>query len=152
MERSVKYRRTNHVGYVLHPACEDESRCVYCGEPATGRDHFLPLAYMGIYDEYRHHRIARLMFTVPACRSCNATAGGRIFRTFTAKQRYIHDRLRRKHASLLRAPDWSEGELEEIGHSLRTHIEARRSQRQRLLARLRFHPGYAIRPLRVGRI
>ena len=38
--------------------------CIYCGEPATDRDHVIPCAYRAAPRHYSTH-------TVPSCRECN---------------------------------------------------------------------------------
>lgn len=142
-----EYRRALNAGYVRHPACEDDSRCVYCGEPASERDHFLPLKYAHLVNDLERVRLLPLKFTVPSCHSCNAIANDKVFRSVSAKRQAIHKRLREKNRRLIATPDWSDYDREGTGWGLLTLVNARQSQRQRLLARLRYQPGYPIRPL-----
>lgn len=142
-----RYRTTAGRGYRRHPATWDETRCVYCGEPGESRDHFLPLKYAHLVTDLQHVNLQPLKFIVPACMSCNRIANDRVFRSVAGKRRAIHDRLREKNAKLIASPDWSDEELDELGPTLRQYIEGRRDERQRLLARLRFRPGYEIGPL-----
>ena len=54
---------------------ETNNRCVYCGNPGTSRDHFIPL---------RHEEpgFRALNFEVPCCHNCNSVAGTRHFVKF----------------------------------------------------------------------
>lgn len=68
--------------------------CVYCGNAATARDHFIPIS---------QERAGDVNFELPACTSCNSTAGGRYFSSFDEKAAWILDRRIAKGA----APQWS---------------------------------------------
>ena len=73
---------------------------------------------------------------VPACGECNAIASDRVFKTIAVKRRFIHDRLRRKHASVLGMPEWSEAEISELGYGLQTVVRAGLAQKRVLQQRL----------------
>lgn len=62
--------------------------CVYCGDPATTVDHIDP--WCAIHDNGEDN-------LVPCCKVCNSIAGGKVFDSGLAKQRYIlGQRQRRK--------------------------------------------------------
>jgi hypothetical protein len=116
-------------GYWLTP-------CVYCGMTADTRDHFVPQSWRAMFMFWREGAWEDAPDTVPCCRQCNSIAGATPFATLVEKREYIQGRLRDKHAKLLASPFHSEDELDEMGTSLRTHIERRETQRLRLLMRL----------------
>lgn len=99
--------------------------CWYCGEYADSIDHALPKSVAG--EETRK---------VWACRDCNSRAEGCIFATMGEKASYIREHLRRKYASVLRAKDWTEDELSELGPSLRESVVQGGELRDRLKRRI----------------
>jgi 5-methylcytosine-specific restriction endonuclease McrA len=79
------------------------SKCVYCGSAADTQDHVLPISLAVSMPQRKWH--AELLQLVPACRSCNSTAGDRLFLSLEAKRRYISERkmlaLRRHFMKLI---------------------------------------------------
>jgi len=64
--------------------------CVYCGEPATTKDHILALSkFTLVYPEG--------LYIVPCCFQCNAFAGGRLFHNIREKQEFIKARIRKRY-------------------------------------------------------
>jgi hypothetical protein len=61
--------------------------CVYCGGPATCRDHFIPLRCEQPDDHLRN-------FVVSACHPCNSTVTAYYFPTFEAKANWLRRRRR----------------------------------------------------------
>ena len=113
---------------------DNGNHCVYCGDRATGSDHFIPVSVV--------NAIGSLFFSlgdkalVPACCECNSLARNKIFRSVGAKRRYIQKRLRERYAHLLGAGVWTQEELDELGYTLRTVVEAANKQRLHLMERL----------------
>jgi hypothetical protein len=60
----------------------------------------------------------------PACEECNVTLGSKLFVTVETRAAYLLGALSAKYKKLLKGPMWSEDELEELGSSLRMHVEA----------------------------
>jgi hypothetical protein len=94
-------------------------RCLYCGQKATCRDHFLPVSISAALDGNVPHRLKVL---IPSCTECNKIAGARLFKSFGAKRKHIQNELRRKYAKLLNAPSWNGGELNTLGRDLRERV------------------------------
>lgn len=121
--------------------CSDKCRlaafnvklCVYCGEPANGRDHVIPRAFQQRIEDFGWAKRRKLI--VPACGECNSTAGSKVFLTLREKRRYIHDRYRERYRKLLEAPNWTQEEIDELGPTLRTTVV--RSQHAKDLIRAR---------------
>lgn len=100
--------------------------CAYCGEPASELEHVVP-------------RCAGLpTWTVPACSDCNNLAAGGVFESFRAKRDFIREAIRRRHAKVLRTPEWDEDELAELGPALRASTAAYTAARAVVLSRLNF--------------
>lgn len=95
--------------------------CVYCGEAADTRDHFLPVSVAASLADVLPQP-ARQKVTFPACRECNSIAGAKIFKTVGAKRRYVQKRIEQKNKRLLRAPVWEPHEIGRLGRTLRTKI------------------------------
>lgn len=109
--------------------------CYYCGEPAHGKDHFIPQAFVKKISDLGWV-VGQLI--VPACTECNSTAGDRVFRTLSEKRYYIHKRYKEKYAKLLNSPLWTKKEIDQLGPSLRDHILHSFYARQVIEARLRW--------------
>lgn len=58
--------------------------CVYCGNDATTRDHFIPLA---------QEKVGDANFEVPCCVTCNSTVNARFFATFDEKASWLLNRV-----------------------------------------------------------
>ncbi len=106
-----------YIGYINDP-------CVYCGEHSYEWEHVIPYSF------------GLPTCLVRACPECNRLAGSEIFPTIYAKQGFIKDKLLTRHQKLLRSPDWSEDELDEMGYGLRSYIQRGAYEKDRLLARL----------------
>ncbi len=113
---------------------ENGGICIYCGVPATTIDHFAPLSVVsagsGILDTVKGR------FLVPACGECNSIANSAVFPTIGAKRRYIQQRLRKKYATFLNMPYWSEDEIAELGHTLRTNVRNGLATKEWIIQRL----------------
>jgi 5-methylcytosine-specific restriction endonuclease McrA len=69
----------------------DSLICVYCNGVADSFDHVLPLSIARVlpYEPWP----AEILQLVPCCRSCNSTAGDRLFSTLRSKREYIQSRI-----------------------------------------------------------
>lgn len=124
--------------------CSDKHRalafkskpCVYCGNIADTRDHFIPRAFLKRIEDLGWANKDNII--VPACRECNSTAGAKVFNTLNQKRNYIHERYKVKYKKVLEMPKWEEHELEEFGHSLRVRIKQSMLAKEEIKARLRW--------------
>lgn len=86
------------------------SLCAYCGEAATDVEHVVP-------------RSSKLpTYTVPACKECNGIAGAIVFPSFLAKLNFIQKRIRVRYAKVLKVPEWTDDEIEEMGYAMQQQI------------------------------
>lgn len=124
--------------------CSDECRqlayhakkCYYCGQPAESRDHFVPRAFKRRIQDFAVARNSNVI--VPACLECNCTAGSKVFQTLNEKRQYIKNRYRVKYKKILNAPDWTEKELGELGHSMQTYVRGCQTAKAITKARIRW--------------
>lgn len=103
--------------------------CVYCGDPSRSMDHLLPRAWTG-----GTHRSS--VAIVPACMNCNSTASDTFVFNIHERRKFIHSRLRKRHARLLSSPDRTPSELRSLGHILRESAKAHMAKKEHLLRRL----------------
>lgn len=113
------------------------SFCYYCGDIADSLDHVPPRAIRkalldsGVITDYD-------IKDVTACRDCNSRIGADAPFNLTDRKRLVKERLRKKYAKLLKAPDWSDSELEHVGQTLKSSILALQCQKVRIQQRLSF--------------
>jgi hypothetical protein len=95
------------------------TRCTYCGVPATGRDHVIPQNLRGRMENWYEK-------TVPSCGECNSLMStydpGH---TIATRRAYVKAQLRRRYATALQTPEWSEAQLRALGFHLRRCVETR---------------------------
>jgi hypothetical protein len=78
------------------------NQCVYCGDFTPYTDHFPPdtFGWRG--------------WLIPACRECNTLAYTDFANSFFKRADLVKERLRRKYKTILRTPDWTVEELQEV--------------------------------------
>lgn len=114
-----------------------ETPCVYCGMPATTKDHFVPRAYRKLVLTWAtEKRWKGAPNVVPACGQCNSTAGGRVFDTLSGKRAWIQNRYRDRFAKTLAIPLRTDAEVGEYGAGLRPSVARYELDKVRLLLRL----------------
>jgi hypothetical protein len=114
---------------LLYPA----GICVYCGDYAGTRDHLLPVTHTG-------KAVRRHVRTVPACRQCNSFIGDAYAPSITERRSIAQSSLRRKHFRLLRSFDYTDDEMDDFGHAMKSSILRAREVKEKVLRRLAF-PG-----------
>ncbi len=109
-----------------HPRTEKEPEdiyppCHYCGQPGVTIDHVPPqslrtrLGELGLTGHYTFHEVR-------CCRECNCLLGARPLYTLADRKRFIKRVLRKRYARFVRMPPWSDEQLAELGHTLRTSV------------------------------
>lgn len=115
--------------------------CTYCGVPADSEDHVVPrhlLARAGELEMDLSQVMRMQTWVVPACRECNSIIGGQLFATIKERRECAHKGIRKKYASYLRVPNWSEEDLEEMGPDAQREIIAAIKVRDWVKTRLRW--------------
>ena len=109
-------------GKLLDKWCE----CTYCGAPANGVDHIVPISYNGYKLKGKNGKRGNQSYdkkkTVPVCNDCNNLLNDYAIFSIHERAAYISQRLAIKHRKLLSTPDWSEDELSELDMTLRSKV------------------------------
>src|SRR4029434_8336339 len=123
---------------------EEYAPCYYCGDPAETTDHTIPSSALkslrGFDEETRQAILTRLprIVTVDACRSCNSVLGAVTYPTLEQRRQHVVRYLMRKYAKLLASSDWEEGELAELGPTLRSAVISRQGGKEWVRQRIRY--------------
>jgi hypothetical protein len=115
--------------------------CVYCGILADTEDHVVPRHLLMRAGELGLDlsRVMRMKQWVhPACHECNSMLSGRLFATIKERRAAAHAGIRRKYASYLRIPDWTDAELATMGPKAQAEIIAGIAVRDWVRGRLRW--------------
>lgn len=114
----------------LYTYIDNQGQCVYCGEPEECTDHFVPVS------KFKEEIFHDGFFVLPSCTECNQIAWAHKFRTVHERQAFIHYKIKKKYAKLLRMPNWTEHEIGEMGCNaqtmIRVNLEKRNWVRERL--------------------
>jgi uncharacterized protein YlaI len=102
--------------------------CYYCGQRAGSIDHVIPQATLRMLATLSDLPITKELLRnralkVWACRECNSLLTDSLQESLKARKAYLKIRLIKKYKKILGLPSWSESEVEELGYTLRTHIE-----------------------------
>lgn len=93
--------------------------CTYCGcLYGEDRDHIIPQAYTST-----GKRDYKPGSTVPACSECNGTLGSKLYITVATRAAYLLGTFRPKWKKIMDVPYWDDEELEDMGPTMRSHIE-----------------------------
>jgi len=119
-----------------------EHVCTYCGILADSEDHVVPrhlLARAGELSLDLSKVMRMRSWVVPSCRECNSMLSGRLFPTLAERRAAAQKGIRRKYASYLRIPDWSDAELATMGPTAQREIVAGIAVRDWVRSRLRWN-------------
>lgn len=105
------------------------SLCIYCGQLAYTRDHILPRSWSG--DAKR-----KWVATVPACGECNTAISDAPEFSISLRREIAHERIQRRYRRVLHMREFTNLELRQMGHILRSSIERGIQQRDRTQRRL----------------
>lgn len=131
--QAERFRRRQHgeeeqeaVERASHAATDKDCvPCTYCGVVAQSVDHTVP-RWLLRRAEGADINLSRLFllqrWTVPSCIECNSSLGNRIFRTLGERRKFAHAHIRRKYASYLRIPNWTNEELAAVAPSMAQSI------------------------------
>ena len=92
--------------------------CSYCGAwDGNNRDHVIPVSY-----NYNGRKASTYKNTVPSCAECNTLLGGRLHFTVPSRAAYLLGSYESRYKKLLKQPDWTPEEIDELGPSMRASI------------------------------
>lgn len=94
--------------------------CFYCGDNTNEivRDHVRPVSISRSFRDYD------LRDTVDCCVECNSALSDNFVFTLEERAAFLYNFYSKKHKKLLQIADWSEQEISEMGHRMRSTIEA----------------------------
>lgn len=104
-----------------------DGECFYCGDLADTVDHCVPRVHREKLEatmdpiSWRAY-VLRMPDVVPCCRDCNTRKASKVFDSIPAICSHLEDALVRRHGRLLKAPHWSEADLQELGPALRDDV------------------------------
>jgi len=102
------------ISYKAFPA--EEFICFYCGVAADTIDHIPPKHIANNADAIGVDR--DMFFTVPCCKECNSTLGGRPLLRLEDRKDFIYKTYTTKYSKVINIPSFSDVELEEFHGSL----------------------------------
>jgi hypothetical protein len=101
--------------------------CTYCGCPADTLDHVDPRIHAGT--KRKGISFSRDL-VVPCCKDCNSTLSSLAYYTIGARAGYLHRTLSKRWKKALRGPSWTPEEMDELGYTLRSHVEQKMKLRE----------------------
>ena len=105
--------------------------CTYCGSTSSiTRDHIIPVSWTSPWRTYSRGDV------VLACQDCNNLLQDKILLTVPERAAFLAQRLSKKHADVLRTPNWEDWELDELDYALRRKVESSMYMRDFVAARI----------------
>lgn len=116
------------------------SNCVYCGANEEVREHVVPWSWNHSGSRIRQNTRNKKdrNGTVPCCKECNNLASDKVFATIEEKREYISERLEKRYKNILKLPDWSEDELNELDVKLKNHTKLKLLAKQWITNRISY--------------
>ena len=108
---------------------ENNSRCYYCGVPATCMDHFPPIVLYETGGE---------AWLIPSCTECNSILGSDFHYTLEQRKAHVKYQLEKRYKKVLAIPEWTDDELIDMEYALLQHIENSRLLREQVIDRLSY--------------
>lgn len=118
----------------------EEDPCYYCGLIADTIDHTVPQWLIKrSFDQNEFLVIPGIKNKlVRACRECNSTISGKVFKNLTDRRKYVQQQYKLKYKKLLSLPEWTEDQLNELAGRLQESVRASMAQRRVVLYRLKW--------------
>lgn len=114
--------------------------CVYCGDPATVKDHCPPISRV---DDYKSLGLKReSYFLVSSCEHCNGILSDSLQESIFKRIEEAKDLLEKKFKKSLSVPEWDEDEIQELGKNLRSKVRAQLRKASKARRRIDYYAGY----------
>jgi len=91
--------------------------CYYCGIYADTKDHIIPISWNRTSGRKRKENQRENL--IYACKECNCLASDKVFESKEKKKDYLQEKLELRYKKILKMPDWSDDELQELSVKLR---------------------------------
>lgn len=98
-------------------------KCLYCGSPAECLDHILPVSAFTVGKRKSRNFRGMKRLLAYACLHCNAMLGNKRIETIFERKEFLANRLEEKSRKLLKQPDWTDEELDDLGKDIRRRVE-----------------------------
>lgn len=123
--------------------------CVYCGDYASTKDHFVPWSFNNAPGKRKSQFALAGTELLDSCVECNSMASNNVFDTIEQKREFIQEKIERKYSKILKIPDWSENDLNELSSRLRKNTRLKILAKHWILNRIAY-PGvvYPEEPIR----
>jgi len=108
--------------------------CTYCGAPSDTVDH---VPCRSAVDRMGKEAFPALL-KVDSCAECNYTLTDKWLTNLSDRASYLLGKYKSKYSVALRAPSWTDDEIESLGRNLRSSVEALQELKTLTQARLKF--------------
>jgi len=97
--------------------------CSYCGEPSNSVDHVIPYSALTRDNKERNAHVNSSGITTNACMDCNSSLSSTVFFSWKERIHFIQSKIGRQSRKFRNSPSWSQDELDDLDHTLRTAVE-----------------------------
>lgn len=106
--------------------------CSYCGTNfSIVRDHVIPNSYLR-----SNYRKFEGDWIILSCRECNGILSDRLLFSVPERAAFILKRIEVKYKKIIKFPDWTEWEFEDVAENLANSIRATMDHKAELLDRI----------------
>lgn len=100
--------------------------CAYCGEKPSDIDHVIPLSQ---YKDGKRSRADKDKgIRTYSCRACNASLADKYFSSFAERVAFTQKEIIKKAQKFKRDASWTDKEIAQLDHTLRTYVANRQIQ------------------------
>lgn len=114
--------------------------CVYCGQPATERDHVPPITRVCDYLSLGLKN--NTFIKVPSCNSCNVILSDSLQEDIFQRIEELKNHLIRKNKKHFYAKEWLEEDKKELGKNLKSFVNAKLHKEKLIKSRVEYYEGY----------
>jgi hypothetical protein len=115
------------------------SDCYYCGMPATGVDHVVPLSILYTLIDIKEKGLLRNRITiVSCCNECNTLLGTSYQETLKQRKTYLKRKLKKKYRKVFSTVEFTKSELKQFGPTLRQYIKSNIAKKKWISVRLKW--------------
>ncbi len=99
----------------------DPFKCTYCGDSVDCIDHVIPISSYSMSRKQLEKSGVRTF----SCNHCNQALGSRVFDSFRDRLLFVNRRIVKKAQEYRNEASWSDDEICELDHTLRTFVANR---------------------------
>jgi uncharacterized protein YlaI len=99
--------------------------CTYCGGKSNSIDHVIPVSSYRMKTMMKRRGAADAGIRTYACSKCNSRLGAKTFKTFRQRIEFVISKITKDASEFKRDASWSDEEIAELDHTLRTYIANR---------------------------